>query len=47
MGFLMTRTKGYSIFKSALGGGGDLNFFGGYLSPQFNFVAPLYLHILN
>ncbi len=32
--------KGYSIFKSALGGGGALNFFGGYLPPQFNFVDP-------
>ncbi len=33
-------------FSNAHWGGGDLNFFGGYL-PQFNFVEPPYLRILN
>ncbi len=41
-------SKGYSIFKSTPGGGGGLNFFWGYLPPQFNFVdPPPHLHILN
>ncbi len=36
---LVNKYKGYSIFKSTLGGG-DLNFFGGYLPPQFIFADP-------